>query len=1140
MSDTSLTLEQNDAIVADNYGPNHIEKHEQRQFEAWSRQFSQTMAGAPTEQTTQTNAPTEQTPDETTGRSLGEEIGVGVTQIPRGALHGAAEAFKEAMNLGQSAYNWFWGDLMGFEDPTGFERFAQSEFGITDETDLETFSQRMQESAVEIVPQPDAPDTVIGNFTSKASQFITGFVGAGRLLRAAQPVTTAGKVAKATAQGAIADFSVFDPYEERLSNMLSDAVSGSPEVQKIVDDYLVSNQSDDEFTARLKSTAEGAALGAAVDGFVAGVRALRGWRKGKPEQAVDDVMNATGIDNRDWVSIGDPTDDKLLRQRRPSGTRKVMEAMGRVPDEPVGDVYVNWSRIDEPDDIRTIIQDMADRGKTDIETAARGKRTFKQIQLDANSENAWEALLSRRRGDPMNAEQSLAARNLWAASGRKLAEVSEEAARNPSDANLFQFRKMMGVHHAIQQEVLAARRETARALAQWRIPASGGGVENMRAVDDILTDAGGQKLTREMAARMASLARAGMIEEFESVASKAATTRTWEAFQQVWINGLLSGPHTHVVNALSNAGVVYQQMFERGVAAQMSSFLGTDGGVVAKEMAAQWAGMTGAIKDGARYSWKSMRTNQSGFGLGKIEVGRGGALSADTWNLPADSMVGRTADALDTFTSLPGRAMTAADEFFKTIGYRMELNAQAARRASQEVANGSITEDQMKDRMAEIINNPPEDIRLTSIDAAMYQTFTRKAGPLAHWVSSGAAKFPFLRVIVPFINTPANLFSYAFERSPMAPVVGQWRADIAAGGARGDLAATRMATGSMFMLGIADLAMSGRISGAGPADPSERAALRRSGWQNYSFKIGDRWFSYRRLDPIGMEMGLAADMVDILVNGDFSEDLAEDTEYAVAAVAASIANNIMSKSYMSGLTEFFTAMGDPDKPWAAERYLQRLAGSAIPTGVAHTARAMDPTAKDARGVVDTLRNRIPLLNEDLPKSRDLWGRERRYESGLGSVYDIMSPIYSRRENPEPIDKEIIDQGFSVSMPGRKQVFRPGGYPSTGVTIDLDQYEGAYSRLMEIRGTIHMPIMGYGERNVLEILNEAVDPDSGQWWAAQYRLRTDGPEGTKEDYVQDTLNDFMNAAKDQLLLEYPDLAAEVQFRAAESVREKRGF
>src|SRR5690606_10603918 len=110
--------------------------------------------------------------------------------------------------------------------------------------------------------------------------------------------------------------------------------------------------------------------------------------------------------------------------------------------------------------------------KPDIDDARRGaKVSFKQMELSAEQVDAFQTLQARRVGEPLNAEQSIAARQLWAASSDRLTAAAKAAAENPSEANLFAFRKMVSVHSAIQAEVIAARTETARALASWRIPA---------------------------------------------------------------------------------------------------------------------------------------------------------------------------------------------------------------------------------------------------------------------------------------------------------------------------------------------------------------------------------------------------------------------------------------------------------------------------------------------------------------------------------------------------------------------------------------------------------------------------------------------------------------------------------------------
>ena len=124
-----------------------------------------------------------------------------------------------------------------------------------------------------------------------------------------------------------------------------------------------------------------------------------------------------------------------------------------------------------------------------------------------------------------------------------------------------------------------------------------------------------------------------------------------------------------------------------------------------------------------------------------------------------------------------------------------------------------------------------------------------------------ANKLPGVKLIVPFIRTPTNILKFAMERTPLAPIMKSVRADILAGGARRDTALARISMGSMAMAVTASYAAQGVITGGGPSDPALKSHLYNQGWQPYSVKIGDKYYAYGRLEPLGMMMGLAADAV---------------------------------------------------------------------------------------------------------------------------------------------------------------------------------------------------------------------------------------------------------------------------------------
>lgn len=1088
-----------------------------------------------------------------TTRVVAADVARGVTEIPRAIVTGVRDAAQETINLFGDIGDWVENQVK----TGGFEISRRGIKPISYE-ELRTLRAQGRDVSTQVQLKPltgdiGDPESTTGKAVKSVSQFVAGFVGANKALKALKPATRTGRAAKAAGTGAVVDFTVFDPQEERLSNLVQEV----PALQNPVTEFLAADPKDSNAEGRLKNAIEGLGIGVAVDGLVLGLKTLRQARIAKLQQeevakakeVAGVVAEKPKVETSEFQILGSDTPDaplvgvakaepkpaeevaakpegqpvqlRMARAAKETGEVKPEDMM--IVDEGVpgaavprgtkaGEVYVNFARVNTPEDVQAVIQDMADRFKPAVETAARGVRTFEEIKLSAQQVDAWDVLKARRKGDPLSAEQAVAARQLWATSGDKLTQVAREAAANPSEANLFAFRKMLATHYAIQNEVIAARTETARALASWRIPA-GSSAERFRDISQAIEAAGGSAVTRDMADRVAKLAGAGMYQELDKFVQRGVWANTRDAMQEAWIMGLLSGPKTHIVNVMSNTSVVFMQMYERKVASVISQILGNNGGVQSGEAMAQWFGLTQSWKDALRYAAKAAKTGETGMGMGKIELPRVAAISSDAFNLSSETFVGRSVDTIGNIIRLPGKALAAEDEFFKTIGYRMELNAQALRQAASEVHAGLIKAEDMKGRIADLLENPPENLRMSAVDQALYQTFTNSPGKLAQSLSSLTYTYPALKVILPFVKTPANILKYTFERTPLAPLMSQVRADISAGGARQEMALARIATGSALMMVAADMAMSGVISGSGPKDTRERQALERTGWQPYSIKVGGRWYAYNRLDPIGSLLGLAGEMVEILANSDDEDTTESVTETAVAA-AASISATVMSKTYLSGLADLFEAISDPKR--YTESFVQRLVGSVVPAVVGEVTRAIDPYARETFSMIDAIKRRTPGLSDELPLRRDLWGRPMKYQSGLGWAYDVFSPIYSKKDNPEPIDAELLRLEKSVGMPGKKTSF-------LGVNIDLNNYPGAYSRYVELAGNeLQHPEYGVGAK---DLLNQVV---SGEHYLSDiYNQGTDGADGTKSEMIDAIITDYRRLAKQQILEEFPEIMDEVE-------------
>jgi hypothetical protein len=790
--------------------------------------------------------------------------------------------------------------------------------------------------------------------------------------------------------------------------------------------------------------------------------------------------------------------------RKTSRSGKVKGEIDKFATPEDFEVYINFSRIDEPDQVKFLMGKLAEANKGTIDEARRGVITQEETRKMADTLGMTVAdLLERRKGQPLNAEEAVAARELWAASSEKLLEAAKKAADpNAGPMDQFVFRRLMAVHSAIQNEVIGARTETARALASWKIPA-GGGVEKARAIEQILQASGGPEETKQMARRLAILAREGA----DAGAIARFVARGWGAksadiIKEVWVNGLLSSPKTHLVNISSNTGVVLQQVYERAAAGGIRGMVGGEG-VKAAESIAMMYGIMGAMKDAFRMAAKSLRTGETGYAFNKIDVTHPNSISAEAFDIASNTTLGKTVDFVGHAAVVPGRLLGAEDEFFKTIGYRAEIHAQAMRQATNE---GLIGDAAWK-RMIEIVNDPPEHIRINAADAAMYNTFTNQVGPFGKALMSlrddgSPIAQTAMTLVLPFIRTPTNIARYTFERTPFAPLVGQWRADIAAGGARADLALARMATGTAIMTTAMDWATSGMLSGAGPSDPGEREALTRQGWQPYSILVGDRWYSYNRTDPFGATMGFAASIVESVSRGEIDQEDVDEWQEVLGMSIAAVSQVTINKTYLQGVANVVEVMSDPSR--YSERYVNNLVGSFVPFTALSSAveTAVDPTQREAANPWEAVQSRIVGLAEKLPPRRNLWGEEIRSESGLGRFYDFMSPVASKGIIDSPVDREISRLGWGPQRIKKHDTFN-------GVRVSFKQWPEVYDEYTRLAGNdLKHLAWGVGAKDFLNQVVSGRHPLSGI-----YEMMSDE---TRREFISNTVSDYRKMAQQQIL------------------------
>lgn len=150
---------------------------------------------------------------------------------------------------------------------------------------------------------------------------------------------------------------------------------------------------------------------------------------------------------------------------------EALNAGAPLPPDPKGKIFINHARIKAPDDVKNLIQTLADQEAEAINIKRSGEKVTNADTIKA-SQKEYDDLtdLIGREPGPMTGAQAVAARRILAASGDQVYGLAQVAALDTaSKADLFNFRKAMITHYAIQAEVIAARTETARALQSWSI-----------------------------------------------------------------------------------------------------------------------------------------------------------------------------------------------------------------------------------------------------------------------------------------------------------------------------------------------------------------------------------------------------------------------------------------------------------------------------------------------------------------------------------------------------------------------------------------------------------------------------------------------------------------------------------------------
>lgn len=463
-------------------------------------------------------------------------------------------------------------------------------------------------------------------------------------------------------------------------------------------------------------------------------------------------------------------------------------------------------------------------------------------------------------------------------------------------------------------------------------------------------------------------------------------------------------------------------------------------------------------------------------------------------------------------------------------------------------------------RFAQKASESPEHLRRSALaslatERAQRATFTTPLAPgtLSYRFQEMVLNHWYMRLVMPFVRTPVNIIGAAVDRSVGAVAgVGQLAARRAFPKFAPSLENTRnllvrdMLSGSPARkadaVGRLSLGMGAAIlvitkaaetdedgmpmvTGRGPADKEQRQLLEEAGWQPYSVRIGNKYVAYGRLDPFASILGIAADMVNYTKYAPPEDQgVVED---AVYGLGVALANNVVNKTYLSGLANFADMLHDPQRSFPT--WARTTAASFVPGQAAAAVSASDPNLREVRSIMDAARARWPGASDDLPPLRNVLGEPVRRAKSLGndisSVANAFVPILYREVSDDIVNKELAALRHGFTPPKRTR----GGLDLT--TVSSKSGQNAYDRWLELHGKVEI-----GGRSLREAMRRMIT-------SPQYKRipveSTEAVQSPRVQLLQGLIDDYRAAALRQVTREFPEIGLADRQRVSQRAALLRG-
>lgn len=770
-------------------------------------------------------------------------------------------------------------------------------------------------------------------------------------------------------------------------------------------------------------------------------------------------------------------------EAKPSGIVKEGEVVRKVAKGPF-----NLPLMSGDDDVRAFIQAI-----DNLDPAKPKKITQEQIQLKAQEtgigvEFIDDLFTGKLQVNPENTYKALSAVS-W--SGKRITELAGKVAEGGTPEEIAEMIQTIHFSHLLQQQVKGYQTNVAQSLAVMRMPR-----DTPVNMDEILMFAGSKADAQKFAqafldSRLTPKGKADLI-------NGLAEGNVWQKLFGVYVNNILSRPGTHVRNFLSSALFIPYRAVERATAASIGSArqligMGTKDRYMVAELQAMLSSTPVAIRNGLDLAGEAFKTGVPKSWTNPDKIAHVQA-RYELFNHKNDgSLLSTAIKGTNYVTTLAGRSLLTADEFFKGINYTHDLAAESTRlgilKYEEAIAAGrSLDEAEAvaRDAVDKYLSNPPSEL----IDMSEVGTFTQKLtgnlGAFQSMVNPNNAGQFLIRTQIPFIGTPINVLSESIARTPLAAFSPNLLRDLAKGGTKeSDMALAKIGLGTSAIYSFMSYANDGNITGAGPGDRGTRETMTRQGWQPYSIvlDVGDKtsfiankfpgmarfgtgeyegkvFISYQGLEPVGALLAIGADISDY---ARYQDDPDAILTYVAGGVFG-ISNYMLEHPFLQGVNDTSNLLKkifskDPDdagtKVDAVAAYIASTAQKAVtPIGgfITSVREQVDPMRRDyaigsgysqntrlLMNELGRMRNMVPGLSSDLEPVLNIWSEPQSYEYAW-------APLRMKEGQMREIDAHLLQLDVNQGKPPKSL---QAVDPKTGISAKIRLSPAEANRMLVI-------------------------------------------------------------------------------------------